>query len=73
MQGPTKSTPEGFPAHSFPTLLGDVSNLILNRVNLPAQERAAITIATTPTKLQRRAFNLLGLDPQQSVSITVTG
>ena len=64
----TKRTAEGFPAHSFPTLLGDLANLVLNRVRLPTQEQAAITIATKPTKLQRRAFDLLGIDPQQDVS-----
>ena len=69
----TKTNPEGFPVHSFPTLLGDLSNLVLNRVSLPTQEKTAITIATEPTKLQRRAFDLLGVDPQRTVSITVTG
>ena len=69
----TKRTAEGFPAHSFPTLLGDLANLVLNRVRLPTQEQAAITIATKPTKLQPQAFDLLGIDPQQDVSITVTG
>ena len=59
--------------HSFPTLLGDLSNLVLNRVSLPTQEKTAITIATEPTKLQRQAFDLLGVDPQRTVSITVTG
>ncbi len=69
----TKTTPEGFPVHSFPTLLADLANLVLNRVRLPTQEKTAITIATEPTKLQRRAFDLLGVDPHQNVSITVTG
>ena len=68
----TKTTPEGFPVHSFPTLLGDLSNIALNRVTLPTQEKTAITIATEPTKLQRQAFDLLGVDPQQTVPITVT-
>ena len=69
----TKTTPEGFPVHSFPTLLADLANLVLNRVRLPTREQTAITIATEPSKLQRRAFDLLGVDPQQNVSITVTG
>ncbi len=59
--------------HSVPTLLGDLANLVLNRVILPTQEKTAITIATEPTRLQRRAFDLLGVDPTQTVSITVTG
>ncbi len=32
----------------------------------------AITIATKPTELQRRAFDRLGVDAMQTVSITVT-
>ena len=68
----TKTTAEGLPVHSFPTLLADLASLVLNQVCLPTQEQAAITVATKPSKLQRRAFDLLGVDPQQKVSITVT-
>ena len=35
LKAATKPTPDGVPAHSFPTLLGDLSNLALNRVVLP--------------------------------------
>ena len=69
----TNRTAEGFPAHSFPTLLADLASLVLDRVRLPTQEQTAITIATKPTNLQCRTFDLLGIDPQQNVSITVTG
>ena len=69
----TKTTAEGFPAHSFPTLLADLSNLALNRVVLPSQPQTAITVSTQPSKLQRQAFELLGVDPNQTVPITVTG
>ena len=69
----SKATAEGVAVHSFPTLLGDLANLVLNRVSLATQEQTAITIATEPTQLQRRAFELLGVDPQQTVSVTVTG
>ena len=69
----TKRTPEGFPAHSFPTLLGDLASLVLNQARLPTQAQTAIAIATKPTPLQRRAFDLLGIDPTRNVSITVTG
>ena len=69
----TKTTPEGFPVHSFPTLLGDLSTIALNRLTLPTQAKTAITIATEPTTLQRQAFDLLGVDPPQTVPITVTG
>ena len=69
----TKSTEEGLPGHSFDTLLGDLSTLVLNRVSLPDQNTRVITIATQPTQLQRRAFELLGVDPRRDVSITLTG
>ena len=69
----SKATAEGLAVHSFPTLLGDLGTLVLNRVSLATQEQSAIMIATEPTPLQRRAFELLGVDPQQTVSITVTG
>ncbi len=69
----TKTTPEGFPVHSFPTLLGDLSTIALNRLTLPTQAKTAITIATEPTTLQRQSFDLLGVDPPQTVPITVTG
>ena len=48
-----KATPEGFPEHSFPTLLEDLANLVLSRVRLPTHEQTAITI---PAKLQQRAW-----------------
>ena len=69
----TKTTLEGFPVHSFPTLLGDLSTIALNRLTLPTQAKTVITIATEPTTLQRQAFDLLGVDPPQTVPITVTG
>ena len=59
--------------HSFPTLLGDLSTIALNRLTLPTQAKTVITIATEPTTLQRQAFDLLGVDPPQTVPITVTG
>ena len=69
----SKAAAEGFPDHSFPTLLADLSNLALNRVVLSSQQQAAITVSTQPTKLQSKAFELLGVDPNQTVPITVTG
>ena len=57
--------------HSFPTLLGDLSTIALSRLTLPTQAKTAIT--TEPTTLQRQAFDLLGVDPPQTVPITVTG
>ena len=69
----TKTTAEGFPAHSFATLLADLSSLSLNRVVLASRPQTAISVSTQPTKLQSKAFELLGVDPHQTVPITVTG
>ena len=69
----TKSTADGLPAHSFQTLLGDLATLALNQVVLPTEYQTAITVSTKPTPLQRQAFDLLGVNPNQTVPITVTG
>ena len=69
----TKTTAEGWPAHSFQTLLGDLATLALNQVVLPTEHRTAIAVSTKPTRLQRQAFDLLGVDPKQTVPITATG
>lgn len=57
-------TPDGFPVHSFPTLLAELATLTRNRV-VPAgaDERAAYDVLTTPTELQTRAFALIGVTP----------
>ena len=69
----TKTTLEGWPAHSFPTLLGDLATLALNQVVLPTEYQTAIAVSTQPTPRQRQAFDLLGVDPKQTVPITATG
>jgi len=49
------------PVHSFRTLLADLATLTRNTVCLNAQ--APLTLLATPTPLQRRAFDLLGVEP----------
>ena len=58
----TKLTAEGFPVHSFRTLLAQLGTLVKNRV-IPrgADSQAAFHLTTQPTPLQTRAFDLLGL------------
>jgi hypothetical protein len=56
----TKATPRGGPAHSFATLLADLATIAANRVQ-PAGDLPAFTIITTPTPVQRQAFELLGV------------
>jgi hypothetical protein len=57
-------TPEGFPVHSFATLLAELATLTRNRV-VPAgtDERAAFELLSEPTALQARAFELIGVAP----------
>jgi hypothetical protein len=57
-------TPDGFPVHSFRTLLAELATLTRNRI-VPAGlgEEAAFEIPSEPTPLQARAFALLGLSP----------
>ena len=57
-------TPEGFPVHSFPTLLAELATLTRNRiVPAGADERAAFELPSQPTPLQARAFELIGVSP----------
>jgi len=62
----TKRTAEGFPVHSFRTLLQDLATIARNRVRARTSAPSASTAAelellTTPTTLQSRAFELLGV------------
>jgi Transposase DDE domain len=57
----TKRTQEGAPVHSFPTLLADLATLTQNRVQPKAPGPPAFEMLATPTPLQRRAFELLGV------------
>ncbi len=60
-------TPEGFPVHSFPTLLAELATLTRNRV-VPAgaDEAAAFELLSQPTALQARAFALIGVSPART-------
>jgi hypothetical protein len=51
---------EAHPVHSFRTLLGDLVTLSRNTVCFAGQKM--LTIATTPTPIQRRTLTLLGAE-----------
>jgi len=55
-----KTTPDGEPVHSFATLLADLATIAASRIQ-PAPGLPAITTITTPTPVQRRACELLGI------------
>ncbi len=55
-----KRTTEHTPVHSFTSLLDDLATICANHIQ-PTDDTAAFTMFTTPTALQHRAFELLGL------------
>jgi transposase len=57
----TKLTKDGYPVHSFRSLLKDLATLAKNRVRTKGEESGSgeFDMLTTPTALQRRAFDLL--------------
>jgi hypothetical protein len=55
-----KTTPDGEPVHSFATLLADLATITASRIQ-PADGLPAFTTITTPTPVQRRACELLGI------------
>jgi hypothetical protein len=57
----TKHTDDGLPVHSFQTLLADLATLTRNTVRLASAH--TMDLLATPTQIQQRAFDLLGLKP----------
>lgn len=61
----TKCTVDNEPVHSFRSLLKDLATLTKNQVRSPAKSKtktaAEFEMLTTPTPLQRRAFELLDI------------
>ena len=57
----TKRTVDNDPVHSFATLLKDLATVTANRVQPIDEGLPSFTMITTPTPIQRRAFELLGI------------
>jgi hypothetical protein len=57
----TKMTADGLKAHSFQTLLGDLATIVKNRIQPKDQTTPAFDIITTPTTIQQKALDLLGV------------
>jgi hypothetical protein len=55
-----KHTADDTPVHSFTSLLTDLATLCANQIQ-PSDDMPAFTKLTTPTPLQQRAFELLGV------------
>jgi hypothetical protein len=53
--------------HSFTSLLADLATICANHVQ-PAHDMPAFTMITTPTPLQRWAFELLGVSHRHGLA-----
>ena len=62
-----KRTTDNSPVHSFTSLLADLATLCTNHIQ-PADDMPAFTMTTTPTPLQRRAFELLGVSHRHGLT-----
>jgi Transposase DDE domain len=57
----TKQTPADLPVHSLATLLSDLGTICLNTIAPADPALPGFRLVTTPTPLQRQAFELLGV------------
>jgi len=53
--------------HSFASLLANLATICANQIQ-PNNNMPAFTMITTPTPLQRRAFELLGISHRHGVA-----
>jgi hypothetical protein len=64
----TKQTPAALPLHSFATLLADLATICLNTIAPADPALPGFRLVTTPTALQRQAFELLGVSHRLGVA-----
>ena len=64
----TKQTPGDQPVHSFATLLADLATICLNTIAPADPALPGFRLVTTPTALQRQAFELLGVSHRLGVA-----
>ena len=57
----TKQTRDGMKVHSFQTLLGDLATIVKSRIQPKDKTISAFDMLTTPTLIQQRALDLLGV------------
>ena len=62
-----KRTTDNTPVHSFTSLLADLATLCANHIQ-PTADMPAFTMTTTPTPLQRRAFELLDISHRHGLT-----
>jgi len=64
----TKHTPGDLPVHSFATLLTELGTICLNTIAPADPTLPGFRLVTTPTALQRQAFELLGVSHRLGVA-----
>ena len=62
-----KRTTDNTPVHSFTSLLADLATICANHIQ-PVDDIPAFTMTTTPTPLQRRAFQLLDVSHRHGLA-----
>jgi Transposase DDE domain len=62
-----KRADDDTPVHSFTSLLADLATICANHIQ-PTDDTPAFTMTTTPTPLQRRAFELLNISPRHGLA-----
>jgi Transposase DDE domain len=64
----TKHTPADQPVHSFGSLLADLATICLNTIAPADPALPGFRLVTTPTAVQRQAFDLLGVSHRLGVA-----
>ena len=64
----TKHTPAAVPVHSFSSLLADLATICLNTIAPADPAMPGFRLVTTPTAVQRQAFDLLGISHRLGVA-----
>lgn len=63
-----KRTSSDEPVHSFASLLADLKTLAVNNIQPTDPQIPSFDVITTPTPVQRRAFELLGVSQSLGLS-----
>jgi hypothetical protein len=63
-----KRSGDDLPVHSFDTLLGDLATICLNQIQPADPTLPGFQLITTPTPLQRRAFDLLSVSHRHGIA-----
>jgi hypothetical protein len=64
----TKRTEDNLPTHSFDTLLDDLATICLNQIQPADPALPRFRLVTTPTPIQRRAYELLAVSHRHGVT-----